>query len=520
MLDDLNYSGKFDLNRPCVKIFIKFLLLNFISINYIRIIMKRIQNYSQSIGGRYPTTTGRLKRVIGGEQARPKKVALLGDSTLDNGYWVQSKSQYADKTHTVTHQTAVALANNTENTHSYDIGNFAVDGATTADLRRQCRLDKVLPSDQDHPYETVHQLNAVKDWQPDIAVLSVGGNNYREALMGVLQRNLTYFQLLFRITPEQARPRIKEAFSQVKLTLLKEYKAIIDDLVNDNPGLNRIVLLSQYYPSITDFTPYFIYTGFSHLARSKGEGQAPFAVVEETMNELYRSVLQYAVNQNKEVVFVDVTSSLNPLGGNHTSQIEPNEQGSIIMGKLIAEAVEYNFPINGAAVDKKPISMLRMNRDEVIQAEVLDDENIQNFEVKKIGSFISENRYRHVGLFFSPSSSLGARYVHGYELVMGKQFDTEFTGLFAFGLLDLSLVTVMASYLWRVAVNDTMHISLRVTTGIIAAPILLSKLVVGLAVMLALALPIYGYHSIVNYFSGNAAEREEAANTEHVVPTI
>ena len=56
--------------------------------------MKRIQNYSQSIGGRYPTTTGRLKRVIGSEHARAKKVALLGDSTLDNGYWVQQQNQF------------------------------------------------------------------------------------------------------------------------------------------------------------------------------------------------------------------------------------------------------------------------------------------------------------------------------------------------------------------------------------------------------------------------------------------
>jgi Nucleotidyl transferase AbiEii toxin, Type IV TA system len=120
--------------------------------------MKRIQNYSQSICGRYPTTTGRLKRVIGSEQARPKKVALLGDSTLDNGYWVQRQNQYADKTHTVTHQTAAALANNTKNAHSYDVGNFAVDGATTADLRRQCRLDKVLPS-VELTYPSVFTIN-------------------------------------------------------------------------------------------------------------------------------------------------------------------------------------------------------------------------------------------------------------------------------------------------------------------------------------------------------------------------
>ena len=482
--------------------------------------MKRIQNYSQSIGAQYPSRTGRLKRVIGSEQARSKKVALLGDSTLDNGYWVQRESAYVDKTHTVAHQTAVSLAKSTNNADSYDIGNFAVDGATTADLRRLCRLNKVLPSDPDHPYKYVHQLNDAAKWQPDIAVLSVGGNNYREALAGALRSNLTYFQLLFRITPEHAKPIIREAFSLVKLSLLNEYKAIIDDLIKGNPGLSRIVVLSQYYPSITDFTPYFIYTGFSHLARSEGNGQAPFFAVEETMNELYRSVLQYVATKNKEVVFVDVTSSLSPLGGNHTSQIEPNEQGSKIMGQLIAEAVEYSFPAYEAVADKKPISVLRMNQDKKIQATVLEEQDIQRFHVKKIESFIRENRYRHIGLFFSPSFSLRARYVHGYELVMGKQFDTEYTGLFAFGLLDLSLITIMASYLWRVAVNEQMHISLRATAGIIAAPILLSKMIIGLTLMLALALPIYGYHLAVNSFNGNADKKEDATSLEKGTPAL
>jgi hypothetical protein len=36
--------------------------------------MKGIQNYSQSIGHGDPTITGRLKRVIGSEQARAKKL--------------------------------------------------------------------------------------------------------------------------------------------------------------------------------------------------------------------------------------------------------------------------------------------------------------------------------------------------------------------------------------------------------------------------------------------------------------
>jgi hypothetical protein len=103
---------------------------------------------------------------------------------------------------------------------------------------------------------------------------------------------------------------------------------------------------------------------------------------------------------------------------------------------------------------------------------------------------------------------------------MGKQFDTEYTGLFAFGLLDLSLVTIMASYLWRLAVNDNVHISLRATAGIIAAPILLSKMIVGLAVMLALALPIYGYHAAVNCFNSIASKREDLTKVAQVAPAL
>lgn len=479
--------------------------------------MKRIQNSPLPIGGAYPSGTGRLKRVINSEQEKVKKVALVGDSTLDNGFWVQRTSEYAAKTDTVTHQTALALANNISTSYSYDIANFAVDGATTADLRRLCRLDKVLPADQDHPTRMVHQLGAVTAWQPDIAVLSVGGNNYREALMGTLRKNLTSTQLLFRMTPEHARPIIKEAFSQVKRQLLEEYEAIIDDLIKNNSRLNRMVLLSQYYPSITDFTPYFIYTGFSHLARAEGRGQTPFGLVEETMNELYRSVLEYAATKNKEMVFVDVCSSLDPLGGNHTSQIEPNGRGSQIMGRLIAEAVDCQPPVNETDAAMNAITVLRMNREGIIKREVLAPQDIQQFAVKKIEHFIRDSRYLHSRLFFSPSSSLAERYVHGYELVMGKQFDTEYTGLFAFGLLDLSLVTVMASYLWRVAVNDNLPSLLRITGGAVASPILLSKLVVGLAVMLTLALPIAGHHLAVNGFSGDAAENEATTTIEEQV---
>jgi len=94
---------------------------------------------------------------------------------------------------------------------------------------------------------------------------------------------------------------------------------------------------------------------------------------------------------------------------------------------------------------------------------------------------------------------------------MGKEFDSQYTGLFAFGLVDLSLVTVLASYLWRVAINDELHMALRVTAGVVAAPVLLSKYILGLSLMLALSLPVYGYHQIAKNFSEIKTDPEPIA---------
>ncbi|WP_115707959.1 SGNH/GDSL hydrolase family protein [Legionella sainthelensi] len=485
--------------------------------------MGLVQNSSLSIGEGYPRNTGRLKKVIGTSQEASQKVALMGDSTIDNGYWVDKKIPYAEKSHTVTHQTALALANNAQS-GSYYIGNFAVDGATTTDLMRYCRLDKVLPTDKDHLDSRVHQLESVTEWKPDVAVLSVAGNNYREALANTLINQINYPKLLLRITPESAKPIINSAFQKVKEKILLDYKMIIDQLVEQNPQLSRIVLLSQYYPSITEFTPYFIYTGFSHLARSEGKSQGPFPVVEETMNELYREILAYAITKGKEIVFVDVTSSLNPLGGKHSHQIEPNEQGSAIMGRLIAKAVHYNFPKQEAEEDKKSIARLYLNADEKhIQSQMIQEQEINKFTVKRITQFISENRYRHLGLLFSPSSNLGARYEGAYHTIMGKQFDAEYKGLFAFGLLDLSLITVMASYLWRVAVNENVPSSFRVMAGTVAAPVLLGKMVLGVSLMLALAVPILGYDKAVNLFTNPTTQKnknEPLPETDELVPAL
>ncbi|MBA2657256.1 MAG: SGNH/GDSL hydrolase family protein [Tatlockia sp.] len=475
--------------------------------------MTTIKNSSQAIGHNYPTHTGRLKQVGVNSENIYTKVALIGDSTLDNGFWVQTDLPHAKKTHNVTHQTAVSLAEKEIGT--YQLANFAVDGATTADLFKYTSLAKVV-SDEDHPRRGVNQLNAVKEWQPETVVLSVGGNNYREALALTLSEQLSKKQAFLRFTPDVAKPVIAEIFKEVKQKLLNQYKLLLNQLVQENPKLSRIVLLSQYYPSITELTPYFIYTGFSHVAHAQGKGQTSFEAIEETMNELYREVLSYAVTMNRELVFVDLTSSLNPLGGNHSLQIEPNEKGSQTMGKLIAHAVDYKFEPLDEEMPHTPLMIVRMNEDEAsIHTTPLSSADIRSYGVKKLSQFISENRYRHLNLLFSPPTSLITRFESAYYAIGGNQFDAEYNGWFALGLLDLSLITIAASYLWRVAINEELHLALRVIAGTTAAPIILAKLIVSLVLVALFALPICLLHKAIHSLPETNADVEFITEEEN-----
>ena len=90
----------------------------------------------------------------------------------------------------------------------YSIANFAIDGATMRDLasHNNCvRMDKVLPADEDHPFGFSSPLNCVAMHKPDTVVLSVGGNDYREALQsphnGLLAQT-GFFGFLLRRTPD------------------------------------------------------------------------------------------------------------------------------------------------------------------------------------------------------------------------------------------------------------------------------------------------------------------------------
>lgn len=496
--------------------------------------MKKISAGDISESIKYPKGTARLKKIGEGE---PRiKVALCGDSTIDNGHWVNKRSAYLKKQDTVAHQTAVALARS-GNVASYDLANFAVDGATTKSMLQGQWFNQVIPVDADHPREVINQLEAIRQWTPDVAVLSVGGNNFRVAfqteLPPILVPGLREFGFTFknicsllialcRLTPRDfwARQDIQKLFTDTQTTLYNEYKQIIDDLV-DSGTTKRLIISSQYYPALTPTTSYFIYTGFAHLAHAQGKGQSPFQVADDILHDFYQEVLVYAASKNIEVIFADVTSSMSPLGGNLFAQIEPNQRGAQVLGKLMANAIEFEIP-----EDKKDsIPMISLNQQQAIEVKYLDKASIQtDFTVKTVEDFIQQDRYRHIELLFAKDTFIMDRLVCFYELLAGKQFDNEYTGLFAFGFFDLSLVTIAASYMWRMALNEQMHASLRIMAGILSGPILIIKHLTALLMVLSTLLTmlvlvqfvIFGF-SLRNYVSQcfEKVKKEEILQPTH-----
>ena len=464
--------------------------------------MRKIENVNDAIGINYPERSGRYKRVVVSteQQATCHRVALTGDSTIDNGHWVEPEldHNYQLKSSTVLHHLALALAKRPQ-VHNLELANFAVDGATTSDLPKDCRLNKVIPLDGDHPYQTVNQLKAVTDWQADTVVISVGGNNYREAMQGFLPRKLGGISsFLFKSTPDKAKQQIRQRFQDIQQTLLTEYKLYIDDLVKANPDTKRLVIMSQYYPAITPFGLYMIYNGFYHIGQSQVEVQTAFEAIEATMNELYRELLTHVATLDKEVIFLDVTSSMSPIAGNHTMQIEPNHRGAEILGNMMAEAINYQFPESPESHSK--VAILRQGQEpNSIEVNLLTErtqEKIADFSVASIANFIRRDAYAQISLLFARSSTIYTRYESLWRVFVGEQFDTSYRGWPALGLLDFSLVTLIANYLWKEAFNPNNSVAVQNIAWGVAIPLLIAKWVVATACIIVCSAPLFLFHKL------------------------
>jgi hypothetical protein len=175
-----------------------------------------------------------------------------------------------------------------------------------------------------------------------------------------------------------------------------------------------------------------------------------------------------------------MASSLDRLAGYHHLQIEPNEQGSKVIGRLIAEAVAHQFGDG----NKQAIFRLLPDGFEV-QKEELTSEQSKNFSIRSLEDFICSNRCLRA--IFYRDRNFSNRLENAYHFFAGRHFDMQYTRIFPLGLIDISIVTILAAYLWRHAINQKEHLITRIPAAIIAAPILLARCVVAVICTLAVS---------------------------------
>ena len=92
---------------------------------------------------------------------------------------------------------------------------------------------------------------------------------------------------------------------------------------------------------------------------------------------------------------------------------------------------------------------------------------------------------RHSYFTTKLDDTLGERVLKTYYCFAGRRVDPQNVHGYGYGLLDLTLLPVIATHLWQLTLNQEHHIALRIMTGLISAPILLARTLLATGLTLA-----------------------------------
>jgi len=183
---------------------------------------------------------------------------------------------------------------------------------------------------RDKPFSPLDELESLR--QPNnssIVVLSVGGNDIREVL-GHLDL---------------------ETLSSKLIKLHKNYMEIVNRITslssNDHPF--RVIVMTQYKPSVNDDDHYRVYASMGNLLLSLGiPSQKEYNVylIEVLMKFIYDKIFDLARVYHFPII--DLSNSFDCYNGDlYTYQIEPSEQGGELIAKLITHVLlNHNFNEN------------------------------------------------------------------------------------------------------------------------------------------------------------------------------
>ncbi len=315
-------------------------------------------------------------------QALKGYVHLLGDSTLDNNYWVQDAS---NPTNAAMNQNSVAGMLQPRLNDAIVV-NHAYDGFTTKSVLNGGLVGAVLPEGPRkvaylkhkallNPYvNPMFELQRKITEAPDVThavVLSVGGNDFRENLMNpwrllkdIPEIQKRYLQIVRTIKGMRGR--------EILPILMFQYRTD----VNNDPyhiypifkAIGTAALIVQLASCILLTAPLFLLAGkisllVSGLLFAAGATGVyysakvlPFSATKEIfsgkeigmtllghlMRSFYQPILEYA--QKERIPVLDLPNTFNPHQNLYTSGIEPNKNGSQLIAQGLEHIlVEHNF---------------------------------------------------------------------------------------------------------------------------------------------------------------------------------
>ena len=232
-------------------------------------------------------------------------IILVGDSILDNFYWLEDKKK--DLTYDLEKL-------------GYNVVNFAVDESRLTDVINGIKPREQYSSSRPYPYITdkdgfMRPLSLINKWWSfdisvlneistnttfsKIIVLSVGGNDLRTSMLYLLSGMDTFFDKVFT----------------------KEYIDNYNNLLSELLGYSdRMILVQPYLPYLGESSNYKI---FEHLK-----------------NEFIRTWFDFTNDLAKKynIPLLDLSKTFDPYDRSHygSTEIEPSNKSSLCIANCIS----------------------------------------------------------------------------------------------------------------------------------------------------------------------------------------
>jgi hypothetical protein len=224
----------------------------------------------------------------------PVTIALIGDSILDNFYWLEDRQNdlHAQLTHL-----------------GYTTFNFAVDESRLRDVIFGIRPKQVYSRSRTYPYPVdntrkVHPLSLLNNIRSDLTVISVGGNDLRHNLYQLLNGIDAFINSVF--TPDYTN----------------DYRHLLQTAKFLTTG-GRIILTCLYCPYL-------------------GEGSR-YRQLEPFKDILLLRIRNFYINlaQMYDIPVLDLSRTFNPYNRSHygSTEIEPSNFSSL----TIAQCIHYMY---------------------------------------------------------------------------------------------------------------------------------------------------------------------------------